>query len=243
MRDNQCAAKWHLAPLALFCMPCLTASREGVREFGCRRNAARAGALAFRPIAVNGLQGRSKSASTGEGTCPRSPFYHLEVHGTQAVGHGTPHRLFCRRTVAPNAIKAEASACATLRANGTAPASGYRGPRPCPVRRCASCSKVRRGFEKCASWKTPRIPSKMRTLFQGAHEKLRIFERSTVRARARVLGGKAEVSLAAARLTRSVWESCVPSGLTELIDSFASPYKIRGFALLGGESRFGRGRS
>ena len=83
----------------------------------------------------------------------------------------------------------------------------------------------------------------MRTLFQGAHEKLRIFERSTVRARARVLGGKAEVSRAAARLARSVWESCVPSGLTELIDSFASPYKIRGFALLGGESRFGRGRS
>jgi hypothetical protein len=51
------------------------------------------------------------------------------------------------------------------------------GPRPC--RRCARCSKVRSLFEKCASWKTPRIPSKMRTSFQGAHGKLRTFERRT----------------------------------------------------------------
>jgi len=44
------------------------------------------------------------------------------------------------------------------------------------VRRCARCSKVRTLFEKCASWKTPRIPSKMRTSFQDAHRKLRTFE-------------------------------------------------------------------
>ena len=30
-------------------------------------------------------------------------------------------------------------------------------------------------FAMCASWKTPTIPSKMRTLFQGAHAKLRTF--------------------------------------------------------------------
>jgi hypothetical protein len=29
----------------------------------------------------------------------------------------------------------------------------------------------------CASWKIPTIPSKMRTLFQDAHEKLRTFEK------------------------------------------------------------------
>jgi hypothetical protein len=34
---------------------------------------------------------------------------------------------------------------------------------------------VRTVFEKCASWKIPTIPSKMRTLFQGAHLKLRTF--------------------------------------------------------------------
>jgi hypothetical protein len=52
----------------------------------------------------------------------------------------------------------------------TAPGAG---PRPC--RRCARGSKMRTGFEKCASWKIPMIPSKMRTLFQDAHLKLRIF--------------------------------------------------------------------
>jgi hypothetical protein len=36
---------------------------------------------------------------------------------------------------------------------------------------------MRTFFEKCASWKTPEIPSKMRTFFQDAHQKLRIFER------------------------------------------------------------------
>jgi hypothetical protein len=42
-------------------------------------------------------------------------------------------------------------------------------------------SKVRTAFEdahrfrKCASWKIPTIPSKMRTLFQGAHQKVSIF--------------------------------------------------------------------
>jgi hypothetical protein len=49
-----------------------------------------------------------------------------------------------------------------------------RGP---ACRRCARCSKMRTIFEKCASWKTPEISSKMRTLFQDAHEKLRNFER------------------------------------------------------------------
>jgi hypothetical protein len=29
---------------------------------------------------------------------------------------------------------------------------------------------------KCASWKTPEIPSKVRTLFQDAHQKLSAFE-------------------------------------------------------------------
>jgi hypothetical protein len=47
------------------------------------------------------------------------------------------------------------------------------------LRRCAPYSKMRTLFEKCASWKTPRIPSKMRTSFQGAHGKLRTFERRT----------------------------------------------------------------
>jgi hypothetical protein len=76
---------------------------------------------------------------------------------------------------ANKAIKAEARACATLRENGTAPASGY-------PRAGALLPKVRtafedaHGFRKCASWKTPVIPSKMRTLFQGAHQKLSIFE-------------------------------------------------------------------
>src|SRR6202035_2146920 len=37
----------------------------------------------------------------------------------EAVGHATPNRLFCRRAVENNAIEAEASACATLRVNGT----------------------------------------------------------------------------------------------------------------------------
>jgi hypothetical protein len=36
---------------------------------------------------------------------------------------------------------------------------------------------MRTGFQKCASWKSPEIPSKMRTLSQDAHRKLRIFER------------------------------------------------------------------
>src|ERR1700685_643401 len=31
---------------------------------------------------------------------------------------------------------------------------------------------------RCASWKTPTIPSKVRRLVQGAHEKLRTFEES-----------------------------------------------------------------
>src|SRR5580698_8443319 len=60
-----------------------TALRERVREFGCRGIAARAGALAFRPIAVYVLQVHSSLASTGEGTCPRSPFQQLEVRSTQ----------------------------------------------------------------------------------------------------------------------------------------------------------------
>jgi hypothetical protein len=40
---------------------------------------------------------------------------------------------------------------------------------------------MRTMLEKCASWKTPTIPSKMRTLFQGAHGKLRIFAKRSFR--------------------------------------------------------------
>src|SRR5580704_16783973 len=43
------------------------------------------------------------------------------------------------------------------------------------VRRCALPSKMRTGFRKCASWKTPTISSKVRTLLQGAHRKLHTF--------------------------------------------------------------------
>src|SRR5579872_1151926 len=75
------------------------------------------------------------------------------------------------------ATEAEASTCTTLRANGT----GSQGT-------ALALPKVRTVFAGCASWKTSRIPSKMRTLFQGAHRKLRIFERRTVRTLARALG-------------------------------------------------------
>ena len=57
----------------------------------------------------------------------------------------------------------------------TAPGAG---PRPC-FEGAQFVSKMRTGFRKCASWKSPKIPSKMRTLFQGAHEKLRIFRKGT----------------------------------------------------------------
>ncbi len=59
-------------------------------------------------------------------------------------------------------------AAARLNAS-TAPGAG---PRPCKVR---NPFEDAHGFRKCASWKIPTISSKMRTLFQGAHEKLRIF--------------------------------------------------------------------
>ena len=67
------------------------------------------------------------------------------------------------------AIEAEASGSTTLRENGTAPASGYPSANAL-LRRCARGSKVRTVFEMCASWKSPRISSKMRTLIQDAHE-------------------------------------------------------------------------
>jgi len=72
-------------------------------------------------------------------------------------------------TDASTTNEAEASLCTTLRANGT----GCRAE--ALLRRCAAYSKMRTGFRKCASWKTPMIPSKVRTLLQGAHEKLRTF--------------------------------------------------------------------
>jgi hypothetical protein len=31
-------------------------------------------------------------------------------------------------------------------------------------------------LQKCASWKSPEFSSKMRTLFQGAHRKVRIYD-------------------------------------------------------------------
>jgi hypothetical protein len=67
------------------------------------------------------------------------------------------------KELTPNkANEAEASGCAHQCVNGTG----------C---RAAALPKMRTGFEKCASWKIPTIPSKMRTLFQDAHLKLRIF--------------------------------------------------------------------
>jgi hypothetical protein len=44
------------------------------------------------------------------------------------------------------------------------------------LRRCAPPSKALTVSGKCASWKTLEISSKMRSLLQGAHLKLRIFE-------------------------------------------------------------------
>jgi len=46
-----------------------------------------------------------------------------------------------------------------------------------PCRRCAPPFEDAHDFRKCASWKTPKIPSKVRTLFQGAHAKVSIFAR------------------------------------------------------------------
>ena len=73
---------------------------------------------------------------------------------TEASSWMAPGGLFCRRAVENNAIEAEASGCATLRVNGT----GCRPGRGLP--KVARCSKMRTLFEKCASWKTPKIPSK-----------------------------------------------------------------------------------
>jgi hypothetical protein len=43
------------------------------------------------------------------------------------------------------------------------------------LRRCALHSKRLSIFRSCASWKTPTIPSKMRSLLQDAHVKLSLF--------------------------------------------------------------------
>jgi hypothetical protein len=69
-------------------------------------------------------------------------------------------------------IEAEASVRTTVRKNGTGCGSTELAEvrAKARLRRCAIRSKVRTGVERCASWKTPWIPSKMRTLFQGAHE-------------------------------------------------------------------------
>src|ERR1700722_8713229 len=53
----------------------------------------------------------------------------------------------------------------------TAPGAG---PRPC--RRCAPSFEEAHRSRKCASWKSPEIPSKVRTLLQDAHQKLSAFE-------------------------------------------------------------------
>jgi hypothetical protein len=50
-------------------------------------------------------------------------------------------------------------------------ASTAPGPGGALVRRCAIGFEDAHRCRKCASWKTPTIPSKMRTLFQGAHRK------------------------------------------------------------------------
>jgi len=84
-----------------------TQSREGVREFGCRRIAARAGALAFRPFAVNGRQGHSKSASTGGAPALAVPSTNSKfaarnsrTRSRRAVGVA-PRKRVKRRWVAP----------------------------------------------------------------------------------------------------------------------------------------------
>jgi hypothetical protein len=82
------------------------------------------------------------------------------------------------------AIEAEASGSTTLRENGTAPASGYPSANAL-LRRCARGSKVGTVFEMCASWKSPKISSKMRTFFQGAHENCASSRRSRQRSHAR----------------------------------------------------------
>ncbi len=64
---------------------------------------------------------------------------------------------------AKQATKAEARSCATLRFNGT-------GSRAVPW------FEDPHHFRKVRIWKTPEISSKMRTLFEGAHQKVRIFE-------------------------------------------------------------------
>jgi hypothetical protein len=79
--------------------------------------------------------------------------------------------------VESNAIEAEAGAHTTLRENGTECRAAAL------LRRCALRSKMRTGFRKCASWKIPTNPSKVRTLFQGAHKKLRIFAETVRRGR------------------------------------------------------------
>jgi hypothetical protein len=48
------------------------------------------------------------------------------------------------------------------------------------LRRCALHSKMRSLPRKCASWKTSEIRSKMRTLFQGAHQNVRTYENTSL---------------------------------------------------------------
>jgi hypothetical protein len=67
-----------------------------------------------------------------------------------------------RILVEHKALEAEARCCGTLRVNGT-------GSRAVPWFEDAH------HFRKCASWKIPMIPSKMRTLLQDAHVKQSIF--------------------------------------------------------------------
>ncbi len=109
--------------------------------------------------------------------------------------HSTPLALFC--VPCPSALRGHANPF-DLRRHAHAKPSGMppcrtQRTRPQPVavpacrdqrhrvqgralvRRCALPSKMRTGFRKCASWKTPTISSKVRTLLQGAHRKLRIF--------------------------------------------------------------------
>ncbi len=156
-----------------------TQSREPVREFDRRKNAARAGALAFRPIAVNGLQGHSKSASTGEGTRPRSlraasqPTF--SQHGIPGHAHAKPWAWHPEtETSKPTRSRPKHVPARLYPPTAPHPRAGTRGPEPCfegahGIRRCAGFSK------SCASWKTPKIPSKVRSHFQDAHRKLRTF--------------------------------------------------------------------
>jgi hypothetical protein len=137
---------------------------EAVREFGRRKNAARAGALDFRPIWDRRAIGLFQKKPTDEGTRPRSNVKRVRTP-TQSRGSGTQIRPFENKT-----IEAEASACTTLRANGTAPASGYPRAKALP--------KVRNLFEGAQQFSKVRILENAGDSFEDAHRFARCARKS-----------------------------------------------------------------